>query len=105
MPAGYMYILRCADDTYYTGSTIDLDRRLAQHQSGEGAKYTARRLPVELIFSERYDHVAQAFRRERQVQKWSRRKKEALICGDFTNIQFLAECQNDSHWENQKEED
>ena len=99
-----MYILRCCDDTYYTGSTKYLDKRLTQHQDGEGSNYTARRLPVQLVFSEEYPEIWMAFKREKQVQKWSRRKKEALILGDITNLKFLAECQNQSHYENNKQE-
>ncbi|NOQ24136.1 MAG: GIY-YIG nuclease family protein [Bacteroidales bacterium] len=79
MPTGYMYILECADDTYYTGSTNDLERRLLQHQNGEGANHTAKRLPVELVYYEEFQRIDQAFYREKQVQGWNRIKKEALI--------------------------
>jgi putative endonuclease len=68
----YMYILECADGSYYTGSTTDLERRLWQHQQGEGANYTAKRLPVKLVFCEYYQCVVDAFKREKQVQGWSR---------------------------------
>ena len=74
-----MYILICADDSYYIGSTIDLDRRLRQHQNGEGANHTKKRLPVELVYSEEFQRIDLAFYREKQIQKWSRKKKEALI--------------------------
>ena len=75
----YMYILKCADGTYYTGSTVDLEKRLQQHQCGEGANYTKKRLPVELIYYEEYSRIDEAFYREKQIQGWSRAKKEALI--------------------------
>ena len=75
----WMYILECADGSYYVGSTIDLERRLSKHQEGLGAKYTSRRLPAKLVYSEEYDRVEDAFRREKQVQNWSRAKREALI--------------------------
>jgi len=78
---GWMYILICSDGSYYTGSTIDLDRRIKQHQSGQGANHTKRRLPVELVYCEEYSRIAQAFYREKEVQGWSRKKKEALILG------------------------
>jgi len=78
----YMYILECADGSYYTGSTWDLDRRLREHQNGEGANHTKKRLPVKLIYYEAYDRVEDAFLREKQVQGWSRRKKEALMAGN-----------------------
>jgi putative endonuclease len=76
---GYMYILKCSDGTYYTGSTIDLIRRLNQHNIGEGANHTANRLPVELVYVEVYVDIKNAFWREKQIQGWSRAKKEALI--------------------------
>ena len=77
----YMYILECADHSYYTGSTINLDKRVVQHQNGEGAKHTKRRLPVKLVYYEEYDRIDEAFNREKQVQRWRRAKKEALIFG------------------------
>ena len=76
---GYMYILLCSDGSYYTGSTIDINRRILQHQNGEGANHTKKRLPVKLIYCEEYTRIDQAFYREKQVQGWSRKKKEALI--------------------------
>ncbi len=76
-----MYILLCFDDTYYTGSTKYLEKRIDQHQMGEGANYTKNRLPVKLIYFEEYDRIDHAFYREKQIQKWSRKKKEALIFG------------------------
>ena len=78
---GYMYILECADGSYYTGSTTDLERRLAQHQCGESANHTKNRLPVKLIYYEKFPRIDQAFYREKQVQGWCRKKKEALING------------------------
>jgi len=77
-----MYILECADGSYYTGSTWDLDRRLREHQNGEGANHTKKCLPVKLVYYEEYARVEDAFHREKQVQGWSRRKKEALMEGD-----------------------
>jgi len=74
-----MYILKCADASYYTGSTIDLIRRLNQHKAGVGANYTSNRLPVELVYVEVYIDIYKAFWRERQIHGWSRAKKEALI--------------------------
>ena len=78
----HMYILDCTDGSYCTGSTWDLDRRLSEHQSGLGANFSAKRLPVKLVSCEYYDRVDDAFYREKQVQGWSRRKKQALIEGD-----------------------
>ena len=79
MAIGFMYILKCADGSYYTGSTVNLELRLAQHQNGEGANHTRKRLPVVLVYYEEYQNIADAFHREKQVQGWSRKKKEALI--------------------------
>jgi putative endonuclease len=93
-----MYILKCVDESYYTGSTKNLRRRLKQHQDGEGAKHTAKRLPVELVYCEFYDRVSDAFDREKQVQGWSRKKKEALITGNVNQLHKLAECQNKTHY-------
>ena len=74
-----VYILRCIDKSYYVGSTIDLPNRLLQHQLGEGANYTKKRLPVELVYIELYDRIDDAFYREKQLQGWSKKKKQALI--------------------------
>ena len=95
---GFMYILECADGSYYTGSTKDLERRFQQHQNGEGANHTKKRLPVKLVYFEEFDRIDTAFYREKQVQGWSRKKKEALINGEYEKLNKLAECKNDSHW-------
>ena len=77
-----MYILLCSNDQYYTGSTTDLESRLAQHKSGQGANFTRKHLPVELVYFEKFSRIDEAFYREKQVQGWSRKKKEALINGE-----------------------
>lgn len=92
---GWMYILRCADGSYYTGSTNALQLRLVQHQSGEGANHTKKRLPVELVYAEEFDRIDRAFEREKQVQLWSRRKKEALIKGDLKLLSELSKAYRD----------
>ncbi|MFL0078568.1 GIY-YIG nuclease family protein, partial [Tenacibaculum maritimum] len=79
MGNGYMYILECADGSYYTGSTKNLEIRLLQHQKGNGANHTKKRLPVKLVYVEEFDRIDEAFKREKQIQGWSRKKKEALI--------------------------
>jgi len=86
----WMYILKCVDGSYYVGSTKNLELRLSQHQEGVGAKYTSKRLPVELVYSEEYDRVADAFKREKQVQNWGRAKREALINGRTDLLPELA---------------
>ena len=77
----YVYILRCADGTFYTGWTTDLTARVATHNAGKGAKYTKSRLPVDLIYHEEYDDKREAQARERAIKKLTRAQKEALIRG------------------------
>lgn len=86
----YAYLLRCNDGSYYAGHTDNLELRLAQHQSGALGGYTARRLPVELVWSDMFMERDQAFQVERKLKGWSRAKKEALIGGDWETIQMLA---------------
>lgn len=86
----WMYILKCADGSYYVGSTKNLDLRLSQHQSGKGLRYTAGRLPVELVYGEEYDRIIDAYAREKQVQNWSRAKSEALINRNLEALPSLA---------------
>jgi putative endonuclease len=93
----YLYILKCADGSYYTGSTNDLTLRLAQHGAGEGSAYARTRLPVELVYSQEFPSEHEAFLRERQVKGWSRAKKEALIRGDFEALVELSKSRASSH--------
>ena len=86
----WMYILECGDGSYYVGSTTNLDLRIAQHEAGAGARYTSRRLPVKLMYWEEYERVEDAFQREKQVQKWSRAKRKALIAGNEELLSVLA---------------
>ena len=86
----WMYILKCGDGSYYVGSTKNLELRFSQHQSGKGSRYTSGRLPVELIYGEEYDRVADAYAREKQVQNWGRAKREALINGNLEGLPPLA---------------
>ena len=81
-----MYILECNDGSYYTGSTNNLDKRLNEHNSGFGAKYTKKRLPVKLIYFEEFQRIDEAFLREKQIQNWSRAKKEALMKGELEKL-------------------
>lgn len=86
----YTYILRCSDGSYYTGSTKDIEVRLEQHQAGEGASHTKKRLPVKLVYYEEYNRIDEAFYREKQIQGWNRKKKEALINGEQKLLSKLA---------------
>lgn len=80
---GYMYILQCVDGSFYVGSTKDLGKRLEEHKSGEAANYTRKHSPVKLVYYEGFSRIDEAFNREKQIQKWSRAKKIALINGDM----------------------
>ena len=97
---GYMYILECGNGMYYTGSTKYLEKRLEQHQTGEGANFTKKHQPVKLVYFEEFDRIDTAFYREKQVQGWSRKKKEALINKMPDALHKLSECKNDSHFRN-----
>ena len=87
---GWMYILECADGSYYTGSTNNLELRLMQHQEGKGANHTKRRLPVKLVYYEEFERIDLAYDREKQVQGWNRKKKQALIDGAQELLSKLA---------------
>jgi putative endonuclease len=78
----YVYVLRCADDTLYTGYTTDVERRVAEHRAGEGAKYTRGRTPVELVHTEAFDSRSAAMAREYEIKQFSRDRKERLLAED-----------------------
>lgn len=86
MPVWHVYILRCADGTFYTGIATDLERRLREHNSHDrlGARYTRARRPVELIYSEPHETRSEAAKREAQIKRMSRGEKEALVEGMST---------------------
>ena len=86
----WVYMLKCADRSYYTGHTDNLEARMAQHNSGEIAGYTHSRLPVTLVFSQDCGTREEAFTAERRLKGWSRAKKEALLRGDWNEISRLA---------------
>ncbi len=90
MPKGYMYILACNDGSYYIGSTKYLAICFMQHALGKGASYTKTRLPVKLVYVEAYDNINKAFYREKEVQDWSRKKKEVLIAEMQAELNELA---------------
>ena len=80
----YVYVLECADGTYYTGYTTDVERRVAEHDAGDGAKYTRGRTPVSLVHVEPYDSRSAAMSREHEVKSYSRARKERLVADDAT---------------------
>ena len=89
-PKYYVYILRCSDGTYYTGTTQDLKQRIKTHEDGRAANYTALRRPVKLVFSEVQPNIEAAISRERQIKRWTRPKKEALISGNINALKKLS---------------
>jgi len=92
MPS-WVYILRCADASYYTGVTSNIEQRLDQHYNGKTG-YTASRKPFELMWSDEFANIDDAIAFEKRVKGWSRAKKEALIRGDWPEIQRLARSKN-----------
>ena len=95
---GYMYILECASRRYYVGSTTNLKARIKQHQQGLGANFTRKNLTIKLVYYEAFFRVEDAFAREKQVQGWSKKKKEALIYGFESDLNLYASCKNKSHF-------
>ncbi len=82
----YVYILKCADGTYYTGYAADVSKRLAEHNSGKGAKYTRGRLPCELVYTESFESKSAALGREWEIKhRMSRSDKEKLIAGSCSS--------------------
>jgi putative endonuclease len=87
----YVYILLCADGSYYVGTTRDsLEKRMAEHQSGAFGGYTASRRPVKLAYSQEFQRITDAIAAERQIKGWRREKKEALIRGEHALLPILA---------------
>ena len=99
MSTYYVYILKCSDDSYYTGITNNLEKRFDEYQFGKKPDcYTYKRRPLELIFNETFNDVLQAIYFEKKIKGWTRAKKEALINGDFNILQILSECRNATHF-------
>jgi putative endonuclease len=82
----FIYILECAGGSYYTGSAKDLEKRIAQHQAGKGAKYTRAHLPVRLVYIEEYEQFKDALKREIQIKLLSHAQKKDLIEGKSNHI-------------------
>jgi Predicted endonuclease containing a URI domain len=85
----FVYILRCSDGSFYVGETNDVPSRLARHNNGTAAAHTAMHRPVQLVYTERYSTRDDCLKRERQLKRWTRAKKEALIAGDATTLKTL----------------
>jgi putative endonuclease len=94
----YVYILLCADDSYYVGVTNNLELRLEQHNNGEykESAYTFSRRPCEIVYYEVVKYPNKAIAREKQIKKWGRAKKEALINAQIDKLHELAKCKNET---------
>ena len=91
MKQSYVYILKCSDNTYYTGITSNIEKRIKEHQSGVyNESYTYKRRPVELIYYAEFTSIEVAIEKEKQIKKWSKAKKEALINNEFKKLPNLA---------------
>jgi putative endonuclease len=87
MKQSYVYILRCSDNSYYTGVTSNLESRMFKHNSGFYPDcYTVLKRPLELVFYYEFTNINLAIEKEKKIKKWSRAKKEALIRGDFDTL-------------------
>ncbi len=90
-PGAYVYMLRCADASYYIGSArLGLEQRVSEHNAGKYGGYTAKRRPVTLVWSQHFANITDAIAAERQIKGWNRRKKEALIAGNYEALKALA---------------
>jgi len=88
--------LRCADGSYYVGSTTDLINRMNEHIKGTYKGYTSTRLLIELVYSESFNDIKDAMKREIQIKGWTRKKKEALINNNLKQLHILAKCNNET---------
>ncbi|WP_434531302.1 GIY-YIG nuclease family protein [Haloarcula sp. NS06] len=84
----HVYVLRCSDNTFYTGYTTDVERRVREHDDGNGAKYTRGRTPVELIHVESFDSQSDAMSREYEIKQYSRAEKERLVESNDAEAEF-----------------
>ena len=96
----YVYILKCSDNSYYTGKTDNIDVRIVQHNLGTFKGYTFKRRPVKLLWSQGFISHIEAIQTERQIKGWTRAKKEALITGKLDLLHELAKCKNDTSYLN-----
>ena len=101
METYFVYILKCSDNSFYTGVTSDLENRLVQHQSGFFPEsYTHNRRPVQLVFYYEFNEIEHAISFEKQVKGWSRKKKEAIINDNWEKLKELSICKNETNSEN-----
>lgn len=91
---GWLYILKCADGSYYTGSTSRLEQRLTQHELGSVEGFTSKQLPFTVALVLEFGMIHEAASAEKQIKGWTRKKKEALTAGRFDLLHEYAECKN-----------
>ena len=97
----FVYILECSDNSYYTGVTNNMERKLHEHQSSENPQaFTYNKRPVKLVFCEEYQDIVQAIAFEKQIKGWTRKKKEAIIEGNWHKLKALSLCRNNSNYIN-----
>ena len=97
----YVYILKCSDNSYYTGFTNNIDRRFDEHNYGVNKEcYTYNKRPLELVVCTEFNDVNQAIAFEKQVKGWSRKKKEAIINDNWDDLKKLSECLNETNYNN-----
>lgn len=100
---GWVYILLCADGTFYVGVTSRLWERLGEHMRGASKdSYTAQRLPVRLVWCTFIDSIVDAIAAEKKLKGWSHAKKQALIDGDFRRLKELSQCKNETRSDGRK---
>ena len=99
----YVYILKCSDDSYYTGVTNNLERRFTEHEEGIDTECcTFSRRPLEVVFYQIYNDIHQAIAMEKKIKKWSRKKKEAIIQDKWETLKELSSCKNETTHLNHK---
>ncbi len=86
----FVYILRCSNQSYYIGHTSNPEARFQRHRNNEGAQHTATYPPEAILYREQFDSETDAIRRERQLKRWTRAKKEALIAGNAVKLRSLS---------------
>jgi len=97
----YVYILKCSDDSYYTGITNNINRRFAEHNSSlDPSSYTSKRRPLKLVFYSEFNDVTNAILFEKRIKGWSRKKKEALINEDYNELVRLSNLKNNKKKDN-----
>ena len=97
----FVYILKCSDDSFYTGVANNMERRLYEHQNGENPQaFTHNKSPVKLVFCEEYLDINQAIAFEKQIKGWTRKKKEAIIDGNWHKLKELSLCRNNCNYNN-----